>query len=161
MELTLNAGEVLYFPRGTIHEGRTDEDSHSLHITVSVYQQTSYADLLQHILPTALKKAAENDVEFRKGLPLNYLKHFGEAVESEPKDRKAVTSKIKDLMNSLINYVDIDSAADQLGKKFMYDSMPPVLSKSEMERTSKADGPYLKNGAVTNRYNIHYFFLLL
>ncbi|EFA02272.1 ribosomal oxygenase 1 [Tribolium castaneum] len=152
MELTLNAGELLYFPRGTIHEGRTDEDSHSLHITVSVYQQTSYVDLLEHILPKALKKAADSDVEFRKGLPLNYLKDFGLAAGS--KNRKFVTSKIKDLMNSLINYVDIDSAADQLGKKFMHDSMPPVLTKSEAERSSKADGPVLKDGVVKNRVEI-------
>ncbi|XP_044254065.1 ribosomal oxygenase 1 [Tribolium madens] len=152
MELTLNAGELLYFPRGTIHEGCTDEDSHSLHITVSVYQQTSYVDLLEHILPKALKKAAVSDVEFRKGLPLNYLKDFGVATQS--KNRKFLTSKIKNLMNCLINYVDIDHAADQLGKKFMYDSMPPILAKSETGRTSKADGPVLKDGVVTNRVEI-------
>lgn len=65
MEVTLNAGDLLYFPRGTIHEGKTDEDAHSLHITVSVYQHTAYADLLEHILPEALKKAAAKDLRFR------------------------------------------------------------------------------------------------
>lgn len=64
-EVSLEAGSFLYFPRGTIHEAHTDADSHSLHLTVSVYQHTAYADLLEKILPEALKKAAENDVEFR------------------------------------------------------------------------------------------------
>lgn len=65
MEVTLNAGDLLYFPRGTIHEGRTDPESHSFHITVSVYQHTAYADLLEHILPDALQRAAAEDLEFR------------------------------------------------------------------------------------------------
>lgn len=65
MEVTVNAGDLLYFPRGTIHEGRTDEDSHSLHITVSVYQHTAYVDLLEHIVPDALKKASMDNVSFR------------------------------------------------------------------------------------------------
>lgn len=65
MEETLNAGDMLYFPRGTIHEGRTDPDSHSFHITVSVYQHNSYADLLEHALPAALKKAALGNLNFR------------------------------------------------------------------------------------------------
>lgn len=65
MEVTLNAGDLLYFPRGTIHEGRTDSEQHSLHITISVYQHTAYADLLGHILPAALKKAAESDIAYR------------------------------------------------------------------------------------------------
>lgn len=65
MEVTLNAGDLLYFPRGTIHEGRTDEEEHSLHITLSVYQHTAFADLLENVLPSALKKAAQSNVEFR------------------------------------------------------------------------------------------------
>lgn len=64
-EITLEAGDLLYFPRGIIHEGFTDKDAHSLHITVSVYQRTSYVDLLEHILKPALMAASQDDVEFR------------------------------------------------------------------------------------------------
>lgn len=64
-EVTLNAGDLLYFPRGTIHEGYTDESAHSLHITISVYQHTAYVDLLEHIVPDALKKACMEDINFR------------------------------------------------------------------------------------------------
>lgn len=56
---------MLYFPRGIIHEGRTDAEEHSLHITVSVYQKTCYADLMEHVLKDALKEAIEKDVDFR------------------------------------------------------------------------------------------------
>ena len=64
-QLTLEAGDMLYFPRGFIHEARTDTDSHSLHITVSVYQNSAYVDLLEKLLPEALKLATKHDVEFR------------------------------------------------------------------------------------------------
>lgn len=63
--ITLNEGSILYFPRGTIHEACTDSESHSLHLTVSVYQQTSYIDLLEKVVPHALKRASEEDVQYR------------------------------------------------------------------------------------------------
>lgn len=64
-EVTLEAGDLLYFPRGIIHEGYTDKDMHSLHVTISVYQKTAYIDLMEHLLKPALTAAANNDVEFR------------------------------------------------------------------------------------------------
>lgn len=64
-EVTLHPGDLLYFPRGTIHEARTDNDAHSLHITVSVYQRTAYVDLFEYILPEALKRVARDDKLFR------------------------------------------------------------------------------------------------
>ncbi|CAH0560476.1 unnamed protein product [Brassicogethes aeneus] len=155
MEVTLNAGDILYFPRGTIHEGRTDPDSHSFHITLSVYQHTAYADLLEHVLPDALKRAAFNDIEFRKGLPLNYLKHVGLVNKDKKSPRRAeIMKNVKKLISTLTNYIDIDHAADQLGKSFMHDAMPPVLSKPEVMLTSKGDGDYMKNGRVFNRVEI-------
>ncbi|XP_060522241.1 ribosomal oxygenase 1 [Cylas formicarius] len=154
MEVTLDAGDMLYFPRGTIHEGRTDEE-HSLHITVSVYQHTAYADLLEHIVPAALKKAAMENVEFRRGLPLNFLKHVGHVNKNSlSKKRTHILAKVRDLMSTLIDYVDVDLAADQIGRKFMHDAMPPLCSQQEAANTSRYDGDYMRNGRVFNRVEI-------
>uniref|UniRef100_A0A6P7FY85 Bifunctional lysine-specific demethylase and histidyl-hydroxylase n=1 Tax=Diabrotica virgifera virgifera TaxID=50390 RepID=A0A6P7FY85_DIAVI len=155
MSVTLNAGDILYFPRGTIHEGRTDPDCHSFHITVSVYQHNSFADLLEHALPEALKKASLDNIRFRKGLPLNYLKHTGYVnrnIISE--ERLNIKAEIEKLFDSLRDYIDIDKAADQLGRRFMYDSMPPTLSKQEVCHTSKYDGDIMKDGKIFNRAEI-------
>lgn len=155
MKVTLNAGDVLYFPRGTIHEGHTTPDAHSLHITVSVYQHTAYADLLEQILPNAIKNAAAKDVEFRKGLPLNYLKHLGIVNQNDPSTkREFMVNKVKSLIESLVNYIDVDVGADNLGRKFMHDAMPPLYSNEEAERSSKFDGDFLRNGKVFNRIEI-------
>lgn len=51
LEVTLKAGDILYFPRGTIHQARAINDMHSLHITLSVYQKNSWADLLELVKP--------------------------------------------------------------------------------------------------------------
>jgi len=46
MDVVLEAGDLLYFPRGFIHQGDCLPDVHSLHITVSSYQRNSWGDLL-------------------------------------------------------------------------------------------------------------------
>ncbi|KAL1277020.1 hypothetical protein QQF64_023693 [Cirrhinus molitorella] len=46
MDVVLEAGDLLYFPRGFIHQGDCLPDAHSLHITVSSFQRNSWGDLL-------------------------------------------------------------------------------------------------------------------
>ncbi|KAJ8309443.1 hypothetical protein KUTeg_014317 [Tegillarca granosa] len=90
LEVTLEPGDLLYFPRGTIHQGRTLEDNHSLHITVSCYQKNTWGDLFEKLIPRALQIAIDEDVEFRKGLPRDYLHYMGIAnSEAESPQRKA------------------------------------------------------------------------
>lgn len=50
LEVVLEAGDLLYFPRGFIHQGDCLPDTHSLHITVSSYQKNSWGDLLQKVV---------------------------------------------------------------------------------------------------------------
>lgn len=152
MEITVNPGDVLYFPRGIVHQARTDEDSHSLHLTISTYQRTSYADLLENALPEAIRIACENHKEFREGLPLHYLKHLGEVNKNcDTELRREVLGKVSELVSKLFTSDAVDYGADMLGKKFMYDSMPPVPYKNEKERTCNEDGDRLQNGEVINR----------
>lgn len=51
LEVVLEAGDLLYFPRGFIHQGDCLPDAHSLHITVSSYQKNSWGDLLAKVRP--------------------------------------------------------------------------------------------------------------
>lgn len=55
LDVVLNAGDLLYFPRCYIHQGVTLQDSHSLHITLSMYQKTAWVDLLEKVSCTFLK----------------------------------------------------------------------------------------------------------
>ncbi|XP_022622450.1 ribosomal oxygenase 1 isoform X1 [Seriola dumerili] len=133
LEVVLEAGDLLYFPRGFIHQGDCLPDAHSLHITISSYQKNSWGDLLQKVVPAALEIAMEEDVEFRQGLPLDYLTYMG--VQNSDKDdprRSKFFSRIESLMKKLINYAPVDAAVDQKARDFLHDCLPPLLTPDEL-----------------------------
>lgn len=41
-------------------------------------------------------------------------------------------SKIKSLIYNLVDYIDVDSTVDQLGVKFLYDALPPILTEGKL-----------------------------
>lgn len=50
LEVELNVGDVLYMPRGTVHQAVAADEGDSDHLTISTYQRSSYADLATHML---------------------------------------------------------------------------------------------------------------
>jgi len=157
MELDLEPGDLLYLPRGTIHQGNCLEEAHSLHITISMYQLNSWTDLLEKLLPGALTVASQENIEFRQGLPRDFLLNMGVVHEGkDTESRKKFVDKVKTLMKKLIDYAPIDAACDQLGKKLMHDVLPPALEVSEKARTVAGDGErwHAAKSAVVNRVEI-------
>jgi hypothetical protein len=72
LDAWLDAGDTLYFPRGTIHYGVTCSEHGSHHLTVSTYQKSCWADMIGDSFKAALAEAAHTDVQFRMGLPLKW-----------------------------------------------------------------------------------------
>ncbi|KAK3914799.1 Bifunctional lysine-specific demethylase and histidyl-hydroxylase NO66 [Frankliniella fusca] len=132
LEVLVKAGDLLYFPRGFIHQASTVPGEHSLHVTVSTYQRNSWADLLEKLVPAALANAIDEDEEFRKGMPLDVMNHIGAVhSDSETPGRYAVLKKLKKLFSKLFEYAPVDAAADQMAKEYIHDSLPPCLSADE------------------------------
>ncbi|XP_062324450.1 ribosomal oxygenase 1 [Osmerus eperlanus] len=134
LEVVLEAGDLLYFPRGFIHQGNCLPDTHSLHITISSYQKNSWGDVLMKVVPAALEMAMEEDVEFRRGLPLDYLTFMG--VQNSDKDdprRTQFLSHIDRLIKKLSTYAPVDAAVDQKAIHFFHDCLPPMLTPEEHE----------------------------
>jgi hypothetical protein len=77
-EVELQQGDLLYFPRGTIHQARASSST-STHVTISTYQATSFYHYLQQLLPRALDAAFTTSIDYRKGLPLAFMKYMGSA----------------------------------------------------------------------------------
>ncbi|XP_076635478.1 bifunctional lysine-specific demethylase and histidyl-hydroxylase NO66 [Colletes latitarsis] len=155
LDTIVNAGDLLYFPRGTIHQGETI-DTHSLHITLSVYQKNSWGDFLEKLLPETLKTAMESNSEFRKGLPLDYLRHSGFVhSENQSKTKEEFKEKVKIFLTKLVDYIDVDKAADMMAKNHIHDFLPPVLSEREQQCSIVQDGEQMTaNGIVENRVEI-------
>ncbi|XP_069686881.1 ribosomal oxygenase 1 [Periplaneta americana] len=140
-DVTLHPGDLLYFPRGMIHQAFTVPGYHSLHITVSCYQRNTWGDLLLQLMPSAVQNAIDKDVEYRKGLPRGYLEYMG-LIHSEEKSpqRTEFIKKVKSLAAKLIENTLIDGAADQMGKQFIHDTLPPILNSEEKKCTSFENG---------------------
>jgi lysine-specific demethylase/histidyl-hydroxylase NO66 len=155
LDVVVEAGDLLYFPRGFIHQALTVDDKHSLHLTVSVYQKTSYADLLEFLIPAALKEAIKSDVRFREGLPLNLHQICGSVFsENDTAERTSVRNHIKSLFDQVFNFANIDNAVDQMGKKFQADALPPYISKHERQRSMYGEKVEIHEGEVTFPFEI-------
>ena len=80
LDVLLKPGDVLYMPRGWIHQAMTTPtNQHSLHLTVSAMQKWAWVDYLDILLPAALEAVAASDTStsLREGLPRNFLEYMG------------------------------------------------------------------------------------
>uniref|UniRef100_UPI00398EE1E5 ribosomal oxygenase 1 isoform X1 n=2 Tax=Pristiophorus japonicus TaxID=55135 RepID=UPI00398EE1E5 len=152
MDTVLEAGDMLYFPRGFVHQATSTSEVHSLHITISTYQKNTWGDLLRKLFPGALNLAIEDDVEFREGLPLDYLDYMG--VQNSERDddprRDSFNKKVFNLMRKLLKYAPIDAAVDQKAKDFIHDCLPPVLTKEELACTVYSSPARWRDGGPHN-----------
>merc|ERR1711892_31875 len=136
IETDMEPGDMIYMPRGTIHQGNCLGEEHSLHITISAYQMNSWTDLLEKLLPAALTAASQEDLQFREGLPRDFLLNMGVAhEESTSSPREQFIAKVK---------------------KLMHDVLPPALELSEKARTVVGDGEKWNSSknTVVNRVEI-------
>lgn len=166
MDVILEPGDLLYFPRGTIHQAHTVDDHHSLHITLSTYQKYSWADFLERAVPAALEIAIQSDPEFRRGLPLGVASYTG-VTHSDAKceKREEFVEKCKKFFDKLFTYAPLDDAVDQMQKGFQHDALPPILTSSEVQQTvSSQPTKFREDGGVAahgKRFTVHTKFRML
>lgn len=107
LEHELKSGEVLYIPRGFVHEARTAQ-THSVHLTLGL-QAVTWSDLF-----TAALTAARQDERFRKGLPLRFLE--GSAMMEQT---------FRELLKELPRYLELGPALTQLAERLVVQKPPP------------------------------------
>lgn len=79
MEVELKVGDLLYLPRGYIHQAKTVGNEISTHVTLSTYQTNTVGDFMKHATTQAIEYAMEESVSFRRGLPINHQSFLGTA----------------------------------------------------------------------------------
>jgi ribosomal protein L16 Arg81 hydroxylase len=108
--ICLQPGDLLYMPRGYIHQAVTT-DSFSLHLTVSVYP-TQWFDLIVN----ALTSLTLRDVRFRRALPIGFL------------DRPDLTPELQvylqDLLDTLANKAKVEEAMGLLSDRLIRQTIP-------------------------------------
>ncbi len=105
-DFVLHAGDTLYMPRGVIHEALTS-DSYSMHITVGIKVWT-WADALARLVNRALD-ACEQEVEFRRALPLRFAES----------DETALARGLRPLLERFKDHLRADGVAELLADKFV------------------------------------------
>ncbi|KJE96408.1 nucleolar protein 66 [Capsaspora owczarzaki ATCC 30864] len=79
----LNPGDLLYMPRGTIHQARTTDGKPSLHITISTCQKNSWFHLLEKAMPAVLEHASRSGtIDIRQSVPASFL-HNGASARAQ------------------------------------------------------------------------------
>lgn len=163
-DAVLEPGDILYFPRGTVHQAVTEQKQHSLHITLSVYQQQAYANLLEVLMPSVMERAIKHHLTLRRGLPLHIWQHLGLANGGQQSElRNQLLENTKRLVQQYLVPSDaqIDSAVDQLAKRFQHEALPPCLKPEEHVRTvfgsrseTDASGQCLCDYELTERTSV-------
>jgi hypothetical protein len=107
MSEELREGDVLYLPRGYVHNPRTTSDA-SLHLTVGVGVMT-WIDLF-----SAAVSAAGSDIRFRRALPPAFLD--GPA---------GMREQFRGLLEELPGSLDLDGALGHLAERLLVEMTPP------------------------------------
>jgi ribosomal protein L16 Arg81 hydroxylase len=137
-DLLLRAGDVIYIPRGFVHEGITT-DSHSLHITLGIPSVT-WVDVFSEALAFAVDKP-----EFRQSLPMGFAEC--DAVSPE------LQQKMHDLFRAFVDKLDMAALVGAATIKYLK-SVPPsrrgllVALESQLE---SMHGPFLRRPNVVRQ----------
>ena len=111
-EFELGAGDVVYIPRGWLHEARATSAT-SLHITAGVLRYTWTDLLLELVARVALEESA-----LRRALPVGFAR--------EGFDRTAARETLRGLLLQLNARADADAMLDHFIERFIADC-PPLL----------------------------------
>eukprot|EP00944_MAST-04C_sp_MAST-4C-sp1_P001375 g1375.t1 len=141
MDIVLSPGDMLYFPRGWIHQAvsvKNNTDA-SLHATLSTAQNHSWADYFQILLPQLAQQAFEDHEDMRKSLPRGYQNYMGiihseEGANINMNDaRKSFQEQAVALFLKAMESMNLDRAADAMAIRYLHDRMPTVLTKREIK----------------------------
>ncbi|TSK16180.1 Ribosomal oxygenase 2 [Bagarius yarrelli] len=126
-DITLKAGDLLYFPRGTIHQADTPAGvEHSTHLSLSTYQIMSWGDFVLDVFPGLMLDSMRNDLSLRQGLPRNLLTsaHMG------PDVKKQVCTILRSLAEQL-EQDEQDLRSTEMKKDFISNRLPPYHLQEE------------------------------
>ncbi|MCJ8742501.1 hypothetical protein PDJAM_G00082770 [Pangasius djambal] len=126
-DFILKAGDLLYFPRGTIHQADTPAGvEHSTHLTLSTYQIMSWGDFVLDIFPGFMFDSMKNDISLRSGVPRNLLTsaHMGSEV------KKKVCTILRSLAERL-EQDEQDLRSSMMKRDFISNRLPPYRLQEE------------------------------
>ncbi|XP_055063270.2 ribosomal oxygenase 2 [Misgurnus anguillicaudatus] len=133
-DFLLQAGDLLYFPRGTIHQANTPSGvDHSTHLTLSTYQNMSWGDFMLDVFPSFMFDSMKTDDRMRCGLPRNLLTcpAYG------PEINKQVCVFLRRLADNL-EQENKELRCTDMKRDFISNRLPPyLLDQTDVEPSGK------------------------
>jgi lysine-specific demethylase/histidyl-hydroxylase NO66 len=145
--VVLKAGDCVYLPRGTCHQGDTVHNvpgEGSLHITLSANRMHTFADLLLTLFQNKVETNAANDVAYRRTLPAEWAAVLGTQYNSKMmgdfavplraglkrQQRAALQRTLRGLCQGVMDDINakdgvIDKAVDLFSKGFIMQRQAP------------------------------------
>lgn len=155
LEFTLEAGDLLYMPRGFVHEAWTADDA-SAHVTVGLHVLT-WLDLLT----VALARVSNRDVRFRRALPVRFS--GGEGPDDEAGELFAALAEtfarqagIKDAFEEVASsFVQSRQAVGDGTLAAAADGGGDILGETLLEHRPGLLCRYARNGATAGLVSAH------
>jgi len=158
MDVVLQPGDMLYLPRGMVHQAESLPESHSLHLTISANsaRDRTWQSFFEAVIPRAITLAAAEHKELRASvpreltmalgtalLPINGDQEGGEGRSVAEMEREiakiSVTEYAKACLTGIMESVDLDWGADWFDTEFLMQRLPPapkLLSTKEGKRSA-------------------------
>ena len=158
VEIILEPGDLMYMPRGTIHEafciandddeeGKGDDEA-SLHLTISVNQRNTFADILEHVFSDAVADAVNTNVELRRCPPRDFLRNLTRLDETDANFRssKKLLERCCNVVveNMMKNNVFAGSVEKLLGN-LMRERVRPPKAHTRLTKASLGAKPSLSS----------------
>lgn len=129
IDVVLKPGDVLYMPRGAVHEARAVDNELSLHVTLSAHQRWTWADLLLETVHDAVRSAAAQEPALRQTLPPQFAQYVGlSRADANPQKRATFDKCVRAALKKVAKLYPIDAAADKMAARFIADRLPPPTS---------------------------------
>uniref|UniRef100_A0A1I8C2U1 Bifunctional lysine-specific demethylase and histidyl-hydroxylase n=1 Tax=Meloidogyne hapla TaxID=6305 RepID=A0A1I8C2U1_MELHA len=157
----LDQGDVLYVPRGFIHQANTGPEQHSHHVTISVCHKSSFAQFFQQSANEYIHMLTDKSKYLRGALPPHLFDMGGMASIAYPnkdslKNRFLFFNFLQQPFNYLFKVFPyakifaqkfgsafpsyIPAFIDLMAKDFFLTALPPFLSPEELKQTCIGGG---------------------
>ncbi|CAD5223404.1 unnamed protein product [Bursaphelenchus okinawaensis] len=136
----LEAGDILYLPRGYIHCATADKNVDSLHVTISLAQNFTYAEMMKEMATRLVESQTAMIPQVRKNLPINLAEICGVAninYDNEEQMEKKLLEPLDVFMEQqqLSVQAIIPAVVDMVVKQSLRRSLPPLLTHYEREHS--------------------------
>lgn len=141
-DITLKAGDILYMPRGYVHEAETSESEPSFHCTVAI---ATHDWTLSKTIAQIVTKQLESDPQFRKAVYPSFGMKPLDEINSDKKTE--LSDLIQNAIGRIQSNITVEKVSETLSHKYdLHNKM--VCGKRQSIIHEKTSSRKIENGLI-------------